>query len=106
MNGAEHGDAITTASTPDSASLTYALRAFHPATDEGTSWRISNTPERLSARTKNRIASAATTTGDCSWNPHPSCVPALRNATSAAANIQNDGGRELCSPPSEMGVFL
>src|SRR5271170_1462570 len=73
MNGAEQGDAMTTASTPDSASLTYALRALQPEIADGSSWPISNTPERFNARTKNRAARPITTIGDCSWNPQPSC---------------------------------
>src|SRR5271165_2768925 len=73
MNGAEQGEATTTASTPDRASLTYALRELQPEIADGSTWPISNTPERLSARAKNNTASATTTTGDWSSNPHPSC---------------------------------
>src|SRR5271156_5280652 len=78
MNGAEQGDATTTASTPDSASLTYALRALQPEIADGSSWPISNTPERVNARTKNSAAKPTTTIGDCSWKPQPRCWPAAR----------------------------
>ncbi len=90
MNGAEHGDATTTASAPDSASLRSGFFAFHDATDEGTNWRTSKTPDRFSASTKNSTASSAIVAGDCSWNPQPSCAPAARNAISAPASNQND----------------
>ncbi len=43
----------------------------------------------LSASTKNRIASAVTTAGDCSWKPHPTCSPAARSASSAPASATN-----------------
>ncbi len=50
----------------------------------------SKTPERLSASTKKRIASSVTTSGDCIWNPHPSCVPPERNASISPASTRND----------------
>ncbi len=59
MNGAEHGEATTTASTPDSASLTTASsRSSRSATTAATG-RISNSPDRFSASTKNSSASPA-----------------------------------------------
>ena len=90
QRAAEQGDAIRTTSPPDKTSLSTGFLAFHVAMREGTSWRNSNTPERLSARMKNSNASAAITEGDCSWNPHPSCSPAARNATRTAASSQKD----------------
>src|SRR5712671_999382 len=90
MNGAEQGDATTTASAPDSTSLSSGFFAFHVASDEGTNWRTSNTPDRFSASTKNSTASKAMVAGDCSWNPQPSCAPAARNAISAPASNQKD----------------
>src|SRR5436190_3675237 len=90
MNGAEQGEAMTTASTPDKASLRYGFFAFQPASDDGSNTRISNRPDRFSASTKNSSARPATTTGDCSWKPQPSCAPAARSATSTAASSQNE----------------
>src|ERR1700676_1069916 len=90
MNGAEQGDAPTTASAPDSTSLSSGFFAFHVASDEGTNWRISNTPDRFSASTKKRTARAAIVAGDCSWNHQPNCWPAARKAIRAPASNQND----------------
>ena len=89
MNGAVHGDAMTTARTPESAALTYWLRADQPAADDGTSVANSNTPDRLSARTKNSSARPVTTAGDCSWKPQPNCSPAARNTSSNPASATN-----------------
>src|SRR6185503_21311039 len=86
MNGAVQGDAITTASTPDNAASTYGLRADQLPADDGTSEVNSKTPDRFSARTKKSTASAATTPGDCSWNPQPSPSPAARSAISTPAS--------------------
>src|SRR6266508_3947528 len=83
MNGAVHGDAMTTASTPEPNASSVRLFAVQPATPEGASWPNSNTPDRLIASTKKSTASAVTTAGDCSWNPQPSCSPAARNPASA-----------------------
>src|SRR5437763_14690125 len=88
MNGAEQGDATTTASAPDSASLSSGFFAFHVASDDGKNWRTSNTPDRFSASTKNSTARAAIVAGYCSWNPQPSCWPAARKATTAPASNQ------------------
>ncbi len=88
MNGAVHGDAITTASTPDSAAFAYWLCAVHPAADDGTRVANSKTPDRLSASTKNRMARLVTTAGDWSWKPHPNCSPAARNASRAPASAR------------------
>ncbi len=63
MNGAVHGEAITTASTPDSAAFTTGLCAVHPAADDGTSDANSNAPDRLSASTKKSTARLVTTAG-------------------------------------------
>src|SRR6185312_4948900 len=90
MNGAEQGEAMTTASTPDNASLTKGFFAFQPASDDGSNTRISNRPDRFSASTKKSRARPATTAGDCSWKPQPSCAPAARSATSSAASSQNE----------------
>ena len=56
---------------------------------DGSSEPNSNTPDRLSAITKNSSASAVTTAGDCSWKPQPSCSPAARSATIAAPSSAN-----------------
>src|ERR1700694_3791636 len=90
MNGAEQGDAIAPASAPDSTSLSSGFFAFHVASDEGTNWRTSNTPDRFSASTKNRTARLAIVAGDCSWNPQPNCWPAARKAIRTPASNQND----------------
>ncbi|MBK7469743.1 MAG: hypothetical protein IPI73_02990 [Betaproteobacteria bacterium] len=39
---------------------------------------------------KNRIASAVTTAGDCSWNPQPSSWPPARNANTTPASATNE----------------
>src|ERR1700726_2126873 len=90
MNGAEQGDATTTASAPVSTSLSSGFFAFHVASDEGTNCPTSNTPDRFSASTKNRTARAAIVAGDCSWNPQPNCWPADRKAIRTPASNQND----------------
>src|SRR6202163_3811697 len=79
MNGAEQGDAITTASAPDSMSLSSGFFAFHVASDEGTNWRTSNTPDRFSASTKNSTARAASIASDVTMDPQPSCSAAVRS---------------------------
>src|SRR4029079_6792948 len=56
MNGAVHGDAMTTARMPESTALTYWLRADQPAADEGTNAANSKTPDRFNARMKNSSA--------------------------------------------------
>src|SRR5438105_13595117 len=76
MNGAEQGDATTTASVPDSTSLSSGFFAFQVASDEGTNWRTSNTPHRSRASTKNSTARAAIVAGYCSRNPQPNDWPA------------------------------
>ena len=62
MNGAVHGDAMTTASTPEpnASSVRFFAVQFGDA-PTATSWPNSNTPDRLSASTKNSTASAVTT---------------------------------------------
>ena len=89
MNGAVHGDAMTTASTPEPNASSVRFFDDQPVTPDGASWPNSNTPDRLSASTKNSIASALTTAGDCSWKPQPSCSPAARSAASAAPSATN-----------------
>src|SRR3954468_2678978 len=89
MNGAVHGDAITTTSTPEPNASTARFFDDHPATPDGASCPNSNTPDRFSASTKNRIASAVTTAGDCSWKPQPSCSPAARNAAGTTPRATN-----------------
>src|SRR5581483_3621487 len=92
MNGAVHGDAMTTASTPDAKASRVRFLDVQPASDAGASWPNSNTPDKLSASTKNSIASAVTTAGDCNWKPQPSCSPAARspdNASPSATNVIN-----------------
>ena len=90
MNGAVHGEAMR----PPRESPT----APHRRRDSLPSIRRqrtepasvnSNTPERLSASTKNRIARPTTTAGDCSWKPHPSCSPAARRMSSSPASTTN-----------------
>jgi hypothetical protein len=87
MNGAVQGDAMMTASTPEPNASTVRFLLDHSATLEGASWPNSNTPDRFSASTKKRMASAVTTAGDCSWNPQPSCSPAARSADSSSPNV-------------------
>src|SRR5690242_10463290 len=89
MNGAVHGDAIATASTPDANELTCRFACDHDATPLGTSAPNSKTPDRFNAITKNRIASDATTAGDCSWKPQPSSSPAERRPASATPSAAN-----------------
>src|ERR1700736_650146 len=90
MNGAEQGEATTTASAPDSTSLSSGFFAVQVASDEGTNWRISNTPDRFSASTNDKTARAAIVAGDCSSNPQPNCWPAARKAISTPVRNQND----------------
>ena len=97
MNGAVHGDAMTTASTPEPNASTVRFFAVKFATPDGASWPNSKTPDRLSASTKKSIASTVTTAGDCSWKPQPSCSPAARSAASrspSATNVMTTPARE------------
>src|SRR5665213_1090387 len=89
MNGAVQGDATTTASTPEPNASSVRFWLVHPRSDDGTTWPNSNTPARFNPSTKTNVASAATTSGVCSWKPQPSCAPALRNASSIAASSTN-----------------
>src|SRR5438270_13276509 len=76
MNGAEQGDATTTASVPDSTSLSSGSFAVQVASDEGTNWRTSNTPDSFSASPKTSTATAAIVAGARTANPQPNCRPA------------------------------
>src|SRR6185436_11656796 len=89
MNGAVHGDATTTASTPVPNASSVRLRDVQPRTDEGATLPNSNTPDRLRPITKNRSASSDTNSGDWSWKPQPSCSLAVRNAMRASASPTN-----------------
>ena len=89
MKGAVHGDAMTTARMPEPKASSARFFDDQPVTPDGASWPNSKTPDRLSASTKNRIASALTTAGDCSWNPQPSCAPAARSKASATPSATN-----------------
>ncbi|MNV96642.1 hypothetical protein D3C71_1916710 [compost metagenome] len=66
MNGAVQGEAMATASTPLRNALVSGLLACLPARLLGTKWPNSNRPARLRPITVNRVASSATTRGDCS----------------------------------------
>ncbi|MNV74116.1 hypothetical protein D3C71_1673120 [compost metagenome] len=66
MNGAVHGEATATASTPVRKLSATGWRACRLATEEGRKCPNSNTPARLSAISVNSAASDATTAGDCS----------------------------------------
>ena len=65
MNGAVHGDATTTARMPEPNASSVRFFAVQLVTPDGASCPNSNTPDRFSASTKKRIASALTTAGDC-----------------------------------------
>ncbi|MCY1173746.1 hypothetical protein D9M73_139210 [compost metagenome] len=90
MNGAVHGDAIATASTPDKNELTTGCLLSSVASLFGRKAPNSNIPARLVPITVNSAASVATTSGDCSWKPHPSCWPAARRPTRMAPSNTND----------------
>ncbi len=75
MNGAVQGAATTTASTPVEAA---PIRPPREARLPPTPWievPISYSPERLSAAASITSARIDTTTGDCSWKPHPIAAP-------------------------------
>src|SRR5204863_3819896 len=57
MNGAVHGDATTTASTPEPNASRVRFFEVQLVTPEGASCVNSKTPDKLSASTKNKIAS-------------------------------------------------
>ncbi|MCY1546304.1 hypothetical protein D9M68_822940 [compost metagenome] len=90
MNGAVQGEAITTASTPDRKSLASGCLACALHTDCGAARPNSNTPARFRPSRVKSAASAATTPGDCSWKPQPSCAPAARSASMAPPSARND----------------
>ena len=66
MNGAVHGEATATASTPVRKASATGWRACRPASDDGSMRPNSYTPARFSAISVNSTASVATTAGDCS----------------------------------------
>ncbi len=65
MNGAVHGEATATASTPVSAESASGWRSRIEARPLGSSVANSNRPARFSAISVNSTASAATKSGDC-----------------------------------------
>ncbi len=89
MNGAVQGEAIATASTPDRKALATGCRASSVATPRRQEARRTRTrPPGSAPISVNSAASAATTAGDCSWKPQPSCSPAARSASISAAQRQ------------------
>ena len=90
MNGAVQGEATATASTPESSESATGCRACSEATLLGRKWPNSNTPARFSPITVNSTVRPATTPGDCSWKPQPSCCPAARSASISAPSARND----------------
>ena len=90
MKGAVQGEATATASTPVSSESTTGCRARTAATEPGSTEPSSNTPARLSPISVNSAASVATTAGDCSWKPQPSCSPPARRASSNDASATKD----------------
>ena len=90
MNGAVQGEAMATASTPDRNALTTGWRASSEATLDGRKAPNSNRPARFSPISVNSAASVATTAGDCSWKPQPSCSPAARRASIKAPSAANE----------------
>ena len=66
MKGAVQGEAMATASTPERNASTTGWRACRDASRCGNTLPISNTPARFSPSSVNRVASKATTAGDCS----------------------------------------
>jgi hypothetical protein len=76
MNGAVHGDATATASTPVNIWSTSGWRARRSAQPSGNMDPNSNAPSRFNPSNVNSSARPATTRGDCNWNPQPTCAPA------------------------------
>ena len=64
-------------------------RAAAPARSAAAS-RTRTRPARFSPISVNSAASAATTAGDCSWKPQPSCSPPARSASSRPASATKD----------------
>ena len=100
MNGAVQGDAMTTARMPEPNASSVRFFEVQPVTPDGASCPNSNTPDRFSASTKNRIASALTTAGDCSWKPQPSSSPAARSKASAAPSATNVSTTPAANAPA------
>ena len=88
MNGAVQGEATATASTPDRKALATGWRASSDSDAGRQEAPNSNRPARFRPISVNSAASAATTAGDCSWKPQPSCSPAARSASISAAQRQ------------------
>ena len=65
MNGAVHGEATATASTPVKAESHRGWRNLMLAQEEGNTEPHSNTPARFRPIKVNSAASPATTVGDC-----------------------------------------
>ena len=90
MNGAVHGEATATASTPVRKASATGWRACRPASDDGSMRPNSYTPARFSAISVNNTASVATTAGDCSWKPQPTASPAARSPSMSAPRPRKD----------------
>ena len=90
VGGAVQGEATATASTPVRKASTTGCRARAAAQDDGSTEPNSNTPARFSPISVNSAASVATTAGDCSWKPQPSCSPPARSASSSPASATKD----------------
>jgi len=66
MKGAVQGEAMATATTPESKASVTGWRACSVARRPGMNWPNSNTPARFSPISVNSPARSATTSGDCS----------------------------------------
>ena len=90
MNGAVHGEATATASTPVRKLSASGWRNRIEASPLGNTVANSNRPARLSAINVNSTASTTTKPGDCNWKPQPICSPPARNAINNPASATKD----------------
>src|SRR5271155_2998175 len=88
MNGAVHGVATSTASSPVKKLPRWPERAASPCPAATGSART-KTPDRLRPTANNTQAMNATNTGDWNWNPQPAAAPAWRNASNTNATTEN-----------------
>ena len=87
-NGAEHGVDRIVASTPEEKSPKKLSLVSRPPSLDPPGVLNSKSPKRFSANTKRTKIIAKTKSGDCSWNPHPTCSPASFNRT--IANVSRE----------------
>ncbi len=91
MNGAVHGVATSTASSPVKKLPAAPCRSASPlpAPVRPAAALTWNTPDRFSPTASNSHVIAATNTGEANWKPQPAAVPIARAVSNAPARPTN-----------------